>query len=61
MRTRSTRLNRPLNLKMAALELRQEIRRAKGCVECLQHETNVPKIDKLKCQMDSFADDRGDL
>ena len=45
-----------------ALDLRQEITTAERYVECLQgHETikNVPTAEKLKCQINSFSDDKG--
>ena len=44
------------------MELQQERTSVRRCVECLQGTetgSNIPVLQKLKSQIDSFSDDKG--
>lgn len=47
--------------KLEAVELRSEVEKAKGYIEHLQEcKSNLPAVQNVKCQIDSFCEDRGE-
>lgn len=69
MRKQQARKRWPLAFAMAApsqpVELKQEVASVRREVECLQGtaetSSNIPVLQKLKGQIDSFSDDKGKM